>query len=38
MDATALRQGRPIATGVIEGACCHLIKDRIDITAPADMA
>ena len=21
-----------IATGVIEGACCHLIKDRMDIT------
>ena len=22
----------PIATGVIEGACRHLIKDRMDIT------
>jgi hypothetical protein len=27
-----LRQGLPIATGVIEGACRHLIKDRMDIT------
>ena len=24
--------GFPIATGVIEGACRHLIKDRLDIT------
>ncbi len=24
--------GLPIATGVIEGACRHLIKDRMDIT------
>jgi hypothetical protein len=30
--ATALAQGRPIATGVIEGACRHLVKDRMDIT------
>src|SRR2546429_1960672 len=30
--ATALRQGWPIATGVIEGACRHLVKDRMDIT------
>ena len=29
---TALRQGRPIATGVIEGAWRHLVKDRMDIT------
>jgi hypothetical protein len=27
-----LKAGLPIATGVIEGACRHLIKDRIDIT------
>jgi hypothetical protein len=30
--ATALAQGWPIATGVIEGACRHLVKDRMDIT------
>jgi hypothetical protein len=29
---TALAHGWPIATGVIEGACRHLIKDRMDIT------
>jgi hypothetical protein len=29
---TALTKGWPIATGVIEGACRHLIKDRMDIT------
>ncbi len=29
---TALPNGRPIATGVIEGACRHLVKDRMDIT------
>jgi Uncharacterised protein family (UPF0236) len=28
----ALANGYPIATGVIEGACRHLIKDRLDIT------
>jgi hypothetical protein len=28
----ALRQGWPIATGVIEGACRYLVKDRMDIT------
>jgi len=28
----ALKEGWPIATGVIEGACRHLIKDRMDIT------
>lgn len=28
----ALAQGWPIATGVIEGACRHLVKDRLDIT------
>ena len=27
-----LSQGFPIATGVIEGACRHLIKDRMEIT------
>ncbi len=27
-----LAPGLPIATGVIEGACRHLVKDRIDIT------
>lgn len=28
----ALEKGWPIATGIIEGACRHLIKDRMDIT------
>jgi hypothetical protein len=28
----ALARGWPIATGVIEGACRHLVKDRLDIT------
>mgnify|MGYP001306988847 CR=1 FL=1 len=28
----ALNKGWPIATGVIEGACRHLVKDRMDIT------
>jgi hypothetical protein len=28
----ALSSGYPIATGVIEGACRYLIKDRLDIT------
>ena len=27
-----LAHGFPIATGVIEGACRHLVKDRMDIT------
>jgi len=27
-----LAEGMPIATGVIEGACRHLVKDRMDIT------
>lgn len=27
-----LSQGLPIATGVIEGACRHLVKDRMDMT------
>ena len=27
-----LADGLPIATGVIEGACRHLVKDRMDIT------
>jgi hypothetical protein len=30
--ATALRKGWPIPTGVIEGACRHLVKDQMDIT------
>jgi hypothetical protein len=30
--AHALAQGWPIATGVIEGASRHLVKDRMDIT------
>jgi hypothetical protein len=29
---TALKKGRPIATGIIEGACRHIVKDRMDIT------
>ena len=28
----ALAAGLPIATGIIEGACRHLVKDRMDIT------
>jgi len=28
----ALTQGWPIATGIVEGACRHLVKDRMDIT------
>ena len=27
-----LKQGYPIATGVIEGACRHLVNDRMEIT------
>jgi hypothetical protein len=27
-----LSQGLPVATGVIEGACRHLVKDRMDVT------
>jgi hypothetical protein len=27
-----LAQGLPVATGVIEGACRHLVKDRMDVT------
>jgi hypothetical protein len=30
--AAALRDGLPIATGVIEGACRYLVKDRMDRT------
>jgi len=30
--AEALQKGLPIATGVIEGACRHLVKDRMDLT------
>jgi len=29
---TALSSGWPIAIGIIEGACRHLVKDRMDIT------
>jgi hypothetical protein len=29
---TALAQGWPIATGVIEGACRHLVQDRLAVT------
>jgi hypothetical protein len=29
---TALNNGWPIATGIVEGACRHLVKDRFDIT------
>jgi hypothetical protein len=29
---TALANGWPIATGVIEGACRHLVKDRMNLT------
>lgn len=29
---TALTAGWPIATGVIEGACRHIVRDRFDIT------
>jgi len=29
---TALAAGWPIATGIIEGACRHIVKDRMDIT------
>ena len=30
--ATALKNGWAIATGVVEGACRYLVKDRMDIT------
>jgi hypothetical protein len=30
--AAALKKGWPIATGIIEGACRHIVKDRMDIT------
>jgi len=29
---SALSNGWPVATGVIEGACRHLVKDRMDVT------
>src|SRR3974390_3109473 len=29
---TPVEQGWPIATGIVEGACRHLVKDRMDIT------
>ena len=30
--AKALKKGWPIATGIIEGACRHIVKDEMDIT------
>lgn len=30
--ATYLRRGWPVATGVIEGACRHLVKDRMELS------
>ena len=27
-----IKNGWPIATGIIEGACRHLVKDRMDLT------
>jgi hypothetical protein len=33
---TALAQGWPIATGIVEGAARHLIADRLDITGDLD--
>jgi len=30
--ATALANGWPLATGIIEGACRHVVKDRMDLT------
>jgi hypothetical protein len=30
--ASALAKGWPIATGIVEGACRHIVKDRMDIT------
>jgi hypothetical protein len=32
LSFTHLQQGFPIATGIIEGTCRYLIKDRMDIT------
>jgi hypothetical protein len=32
VDLADHAQGWPIATGIIEGACRHLVKDRMDIT------
>ena len=32
MMARCRREGYPIATGVIEGACKHLVKDRMERT------
>ena len=29
---TYLQRGWPIASGVIEGACCHLVKDRMELS------
>ena len=29
---TALAEGWPIATGIIEGACRHIVRDRMDVT------
>ena len=33
----ALAAGWPVATGVIEGACRHLIGGRVDITGPSKL-
>ena len=30
--ASFIARGLPIASGVIEGACRHLVRDRLDIT------
>jgi hypothetical protein len=30
--ASALARGWPTATGIVEGACRHIVKDRMDIT------
>src|SRR5208282_381933 len=32
--ATALAKGWPIATGIIEGACRHIVKDRMVFSSP----
>jgi hypothetical protein len=31
-SGSGLERDWPIATGIIEGACRHLVKDRLDIT------
>jgi len=35
--AAALRKGWPIATGIIEGACRHIVKDRMVFSSPCDV-